>query len=87
MLNLTKSDKNLIEKFLDHKFGHPDCPALTVEEQIIFDQRIQDSDFKYYLEFSDELNKAIANEEAIKFEKVVQSVANDYHAKRSSLCG
>lgn len=74
---ITKEDKNLIEKFLDHKLGLSDAKPLTSEEQETFNQRIHDTEFKKHLELSDEVNQAImehTEEEA--FKKTLNKIMN-----------
>jgi hypothetical protein len=78
---LTQSDKDLIEKHLDHLSGHPNCPPLTDKESAILNSRMQDSDFTDYLEFSDGVNKAITNEDAIKFTESLKNASERYHKK------
>ncbi|MEI6672845.1 MAG: hypothetical protein WCL02_06010 [bacterium] len=74
---ITKQDKNLIEKFLDHKLELPDAKPLTSEEEEIFNQRINDSEFKNHLKLSDEVNEAIIEHtEEAAFKKTLNKIMN-----------
>ena len=63
---LTKKDKSIIEKYLDHKLGHPDAEELNLEEKQHFKKRLGHESFKRHFQLSELTNKAISDDSAIK---------------------
>ncbi|MEI8009077.1 MAG: hypothetical protein WCI00_07005 [bacterium] len=79
---LTDTDKVLIEKYLDSQIGPGENPALTKEELIVFNERMEDSDFKDHFSLSNEVNEAIMDNDVIDFRKKLKKAEEIYHKKQ-----